>query len=110
MRRAIKTLKRVDYVLVDAFYIPYLRGLRHKNQLAIKKGDQCCFSIAAASILAKVHRDQIMVKLSKRHPKYGLQQNKGYGTLFHRQAIVRHGPKRFHRRKFIEKTIEKKGR
>lgn len=106
MRRAIKSLHKVDFILIDAFYIPYVRGLRRKKQLAIKKGDRQCFSIAAASILAKVHRDKLMVKLGKRYPAYGLFKNKGYGTLSHRRAIIKYGPKHFHRKTFIIKTLK----
>lgn len=105
MRRAIQKLRKVDFVLVDAFYIPYLRGLRLHKQLAIKNGDLHCFSIAAASILAKVHRDNLMIKLGQKNPRYLLERHKGYGTLLHRQAIIKHGPKRFHRKLFIRKYI-----
>lgn len=103
MRRAIKALKTVDFVLVDAFYIPYLKGLSRQKQLAIAQGDGRCFSIAAASIIAKVHRDQMMTKLGKRFPLYKLQQHKGYGTAYHRGAIMKLGPKPFHRKTFISR-------
>ena len=105
MRRAIKKLKHVEYVLIDAFHIPYVRGLSRKRQLAIVKGDACCFSIAAASILAKVHRDEFMVKLGKQFPQYHLERNKGYGTLLHRQALKKFGPQTFHRKIFISEYI-----
>lgn len=105
MRRAVKNLQRVDFVLVDAFFIPYLIGVRRKRQIAIKHGDALCFSIAAASILAKVYRDRLMRKLGVRHPLYKLEQHKGYGTSAHRRAITRFGPKRFHRKTFMRKLI-----
>lgn len=97
-----------DFLLVDAFYLPYTRGLRRKNQLAIVNGDEKSVSIAAASILAKVHRDGLMRKLSKKHPSYGWGKNKGYGTKEHQLAIERHGATRLHRRSFISK-IENRG-
>ena len=82
-RKAIKNCgKPVDYLLIDAFYIPFVKGLRRKKQQAIIKGDTKSISIAAASIIAKVYRDNFMLKLSK-HPKYrkyGWGRNKGYGT------------------------------
>lgn len=105
MRRALKSLQSVEFVLIDAFYIPYVSGLPRKKQLAIKRGDRHCFSIAAASILAKVHRDNLMVKLGKQHPNFQLQNHKGYGTLAHRKAILAHGPQPFHRKLFIRKYI-----
>ena len=105
MRLAIKKLKHVEYVLIDAFYIPYIRGLSRKRQLAIVKGDARCFSIAAASILAKIHRDELMTRLGKQYPQYFLEQHKGYGTLLHRQALKKFGPQPFHRKIFISKYI-----
>ena len=105
MRRALKKLKHVEYVLIDAFYIPYLRGLSRKRQLAIVKGDARCFSIAAASILAKVHRDRLMVELGNQFPQYHLDRHKGYGTLLHRQALKKFGAQSFHRKIFISKYI-----
>jgi ribonuclease HII len=70
MRKTIKDLEKkgfpIDYVLVDYFYIPYLRRIGRKNQLGIKKGDQKSFSIAAASIIAKVYRDRVMRSLAQK--------------------------------------------
>lgn len=105
MRRAIKALQMAEFVLADAFYIPYLPKLGKKKQLAIKHGDRYCFSISAASIAAKVYRDQLMVRLSKRYPKYQMHKNKGYGTLAHRKAILAYGPRHFHRKLFLRKFI-----
>jgi ribonuclease HII len=101
----------VDFLLVDAFYIPYVKGLRRKNQLAIVKGDQKSLSIAAASIVAKVYRDKLMVSLARCHLErlgmYGWERNKGYGTREHQTAIRRWGPTRLHRKLFIRKLLEK---
>ena len=104
-RRAIKNCnKRIDYLLIDAFYIPYIKGLRRRNQKPIIKGDGKSVSIAAASIIAKVYRDKLMVKLSRnpKYKKYSWAINKGYGTLDHRKAIRKYGVTRHHRRQFVE--------
>jgi ribonuclease HII len=66
----------------------------------VVSGDALSLSIAAASIIAKVTRDRIMVKLSKRHKRYGWERNKGYGTPEHAQAVKRHGVCCHHRRSF----------
>jgi ribonuclease HII len=70
------------------------------HQRTIIKGDQLCFSIAAASILAKVTRDALMVKLDKRYPEYGFAHHKGYGSVAHLEALRRYGPSPVHRRSF----------
>jgi ribonuclease HII len=69
-------------------------------QRAVVQGDQTHVEIAAASILAKVWRDQLIVRLDRRYPGYGLAANKGYGSLAHRQAIKELGPSPQHRRSF----------
>lgn len=113
MRKTISDLAKKgyppDFVLVDYFYIPYLRGLGRKNQLGIKDGDKKSFSIAAASILAKVHRDKIMRSLSRKYPQYNWGRNKGYGTKFHQQAIAKYGLTRFHRKQFVKTWRMKQG-
>ncbi len=70
-RKAIKNCEvQIDHLLIDAFYIPYVKGLKRKNQRAIIKGDTKSVSIAAASIVAKVYRDKLMTSLSGKE-KYG---------------------------------------
>ena len=69
-------------------------------QRTIIKGDQLCVSIAAASILAKVARDTMMVELDKTYPEYGFAHHKGYSCLMHRKALGRLGPSPIHRRSF----------
>jgi len=98
------------FILVDYYYISYLRGVGKKNQLGIKHGDQKSFSIAAASILAKVHRDKIMRSLSRnpRYKKYLWGKNKGYGTKVHLKNILRYGLTRYHRKEFVESWREKR--
>ncbi|MDA3861812.1 MAG: ribonuclease HII [Melioribacteraceae bacterium] len=72
----------------------------------IVKGDSKSFSIAAASILAKVTRDRIMVAESKKHPEYLWSKNKGYGTKEHIQAIKKHGATKLHRKSFLRNILE----
>jgi ribonuclease HII len=64
------------------------------------QGDAIYSSIAAASVLAKTHRDEYMMKLHETHPQYGWNDNKGYGTPFHRRALKEHGESPFHRKTF----------
>ena len=108
VRRAVSMLKNVDFMLVDAIYIPYVVGLGKDKQKSIIKGDSISFSIASASIVAKVYRDRFMVELTK-IPKYSIYSwhtNKGYGTKEHRMAIQRHGVCDLHRSKFVSSTIK----
>ncbi|MBU0494765.1 MAG: ribonuclease HII [Chloroflexi bacterium] len=85
-----------DHLLIDFVTLPAVRV----PQRAIVKGDQHCLAIAAASIIAKVTRDRLMVALDAQHPGYGLAQHKGYGTLAHRTALNRQGACSAHRRTF----------
>ena len=97
-RKVVKLLsKNPSYILMDAFYIKHLN---RKKQLAIVKGDQKSYSIAAASIIAKVHRDRLMGKLHKKYPQYGFGKHKGYGTKHHRQMIKQFGLSKMHRTSF----------
>lgn len=93
------------FLLIDAFHVKYVRGVGLKNQKGVIKGDQKSVSIAAASIIAKVHRDNLMQKLSRKYRNYGWGKNKGYGTREHRAAIKKHGATKLHRTKFIRKVI-----
>lgn len=97
-RKSIKLLtKNPDFVLIDAFYIQHFN---RKNQRPIKDGDKICASISAASIIAKVYRDKLMRKLSKKYPKYGFSKHKGYGTKAHQLAIKKYGLSKIHRTSF----------
>ncbi len=100
MKRALSLCNEgYNSLLVDGRdLIPNL--VTPKNQIAIIKGDSLCFSIAAASILAKVTRDAYMGKLDSLHPGYDFAQNVGYGTKTHLNAITELGPCRAHRRNF----------
>ena len=75
------------------------------EQLTLIKGESQSPSIAAASVIAKESRDSLIKRLSKKFPNYGLENNVGYGTKFHREAIVRYGPSGLHRLSFLRKII-----
>ncbi|HXF96769.1 MAG TPA: ribonuclease HII [Gemmatimonadales bacterium] len=97
MRRALSRLAPPpDWVLVDGLPCPEL-GLPHE---ALVDGDARCYSIAAASIVAKVLRDRLMCRLAARHPAYAWARNKGYSTEHHLRALARHGPTAHHRTSF----------
>lgn len=98
MKKAIKkTGLRPDIVLVDGrFPIPKL----DLKQKAIINGDELVFSIAMASIIAKVSRDFMMAEFHKKYPAYSFNQHKGYGTKLHRQMIELYGPCPIHRLSF----------
>jgi len=97
MRLAVEKLTRQPgYLLVDAARIPDLAIA----QRSIVKGDRLSVSIAAASILAKVERDRLMIGYHRRYPQYNFSKHKGYGTAEHREAIRRFGPCPAHRRTF----------
>jgi ribonuclease HII len=94
MARAVAELDgRVDALLVDYLRLPDL-GL---PQRALPKADARCLSVAAASIVAKVTRDQLMVALARDFAGYGFARHKGYGTHQHREALARLGPSPIHR-------------
>lgn len=109
-RKSIKSLseqvKSEPFLLVDGFHVKFIKGIGLKHQKAIIKGDQKCFSIAAASVIAKDYRDTIMRSLSKKYPEYGFGRNKGYGTKEHQKAIKNHGLTKIHRTSFnLEKFL-----
>lgn len=99
MKRAIVQAGRADYVLVDGNRpIPGLA----LAQRTIVKGDGCSLSIAAASVIAKVTRDRLLVELDREFPAYGFARHKGYPTRAHYQALAEHGPTPHHRRSFLK--------
>jgi ribonuclease HII len=102
MQRAVLALAPLpDIVLVDAFRVPDLpmaqRGVLH--------GDRRCSAIAAASIIAKVSRDRLMMELHGRDPRYGFDRHKGYATRDHLDAVARFGYSDVHRRSFRPQTL-----
>jgi ribonuclease HII len=97
MQRAILKLSPLpDFVLVDAFRVPELP----MAQRAVIHGDARCTAIAAASIVAKVTRDRMMLELHSRDPRYGFDRHKGYATRDHLDAVSRFGYSEVHRRSF----------
>ena len=97
MRRAIEALPLAPHhVLVDARSIPGIAV----TQTALQKGDGRVYSIAAASVVAKVYRDRLMAELALVHPGYGFDGHAGYATAAHRQALRELGPCAAHRRSF----------
>ncbi len=97
MHEAIEKLtKTPDHLLIDG---PRFIGANIPFTTIID-GDAKCFSIAAASIIAKVTRDRLMIEYDKRYPQYGFAKHKGYGTKAHLEAIRKHGPCEIHRRSF----------
>ena len=96
MLRAVESLHLTpDHVILDAMLIDH-----PCPQTKLFYGDALCLSIAAASVVAKVHRDALMRTLDRLHPEYGLAQHKGYATPEHRKALAEHGPTPLHRRSF----------
>jgi ribonuclease HII len=103
MQRALGQLRRQlggapDHVLVDGTPLRWL-GVPHT---AVVQGDRSCYSVACASIVAKVLRDQLMGKLAGRYEAYAWERNMGYGTRAHREAILAQGLTAHHRRSFCE--------
>lgn len=100
MERAVSQLPiKPDYLLID--------GNRTKDfgipAQAVVRGDSLSASIAAASVLAKVTRDDLMVKAAEEYPQYGFEVHKGYGTKVHYEALQQHGPCPIHRMTFLKK-------
>lgn len=96
-----KTVPKPDYLLIDALDMGEL-SIAHKSLI---KGDALSISIGAASILAKVERDRIMVKYDSIYPQYNFARHKGYGTREHIEAIKKYGPCKIHRRSFLKNII-----
>ncbi|RMH63151.1 MAG: ribonuclease HII [Calditrichaeota bacterium] len=108
MRRAVAQLQPAPrYVLVDGRDFPrFERESRVLPGEAVIGGDGRSYSIACASILAKVHRDALMIRLAEEYPVYGFERHKGYASREHIAAIKAHGPAPCHRRKFIRRFVE----
>lgn len=104
MKNCIEKLSVVpDVVLIDAVKID-----SDVQTVSIIKGDAKSYSIAAASILAKVHRDNMMLQYDKEYPIYNFAKHKGYGTKVHIEAIKQHGICPIHRRTFVKNFYEHK--
>lgn len=105
MQRAIDQLEgKAEFALID--------GNREKDfglpVMTVVKGDSRSANIAAASILAKVTRDDLMLEMAEKYPEYGFEIHKGYGTKKHYAALTEHGMCPIHRRSFLKKFYEKK--
>ena len=97
MRLAVRQKRQAaDAALIDGLEVPRFPI----PQRALVKGDSLSLSIAAASVMAKVTRDRLMLQLAERHPEYGFDVHKGYPTPRHLEALARHGPCPIHRRTF----------
>ena len=96
MARAVAQLPECDYALIDGRPV---KGFPLASE-GIVKGDGKSLSIAAASIIAKVLRDRLMVEMDGKYPQYGFAKHKGYGTKLHLEALRSHGPCPLHRRSF----------
>lgn len=108
MRRAVTALDPpADYLLVDARRVPEV----DVGQSAYVKGDSFIHCVAAASIVAKVYRDRIMIEMDRRYPGYGFSRHMGYGTAAHMTALGRLGPCEIHRRSFapVRRSAEARG-
>lgn len=102
MKKAISDLKRkidsdIEIALVDGRSVIPNITLKQKN---IVGGDKLVFSISAASVVAKVTRDRMMIKLHEKFPQYGFARHKGYGTKMHFQMLQKFGPCEIHRKSF----------
>ena len=102
MKRALKNLPIIpDLVLIDGNSSPNF-GLKTEN---IVKGDSISYSIACASIVAKVLRDDYMNNMDKEFPIYDFKKNKGYGTKYHIESLKKFGPCKIHRRSFLTRIL-----
>lgn len=106
MHTAIDNLPiRPELLLIDGNRFPPYLGIPHQ---CVIKGDGIYMSIAAASILAKTHRDEYMMQLHEQFPHYGWDRNKGYGTIGHRRQMMQHGSSPYHRKTFKWKEVPAK--
>ncbi len=107
MNRALEDLKEdkilFDKVLVDGNKL--IKGYDGKQEFVIK-GDAKSLSIAAASIIAKVTRDRIMLKYAEEYPEYFFEKHKGYGTKLHREILLEKGALPIHRKTFLKKILK----
>ena len=104
MSRAVSQLSpAAEFALIDGNRMPSLNIPGE----AIVKGDGQCACIAAASILAKVSRDRLLIEMDRQYPEYGFAQHKGYGTKTHYAAFMRYGILPVHRRSFLKKMDSK---
>lgn len=107
MQRAVLKLSpRPDFLLIDGNRFRPFEGYGFNEYVTVVHGDATYSSIAAASVLAKTHRDELMRELAKQYPEYGWDRNMGYPTKEHIQAIKEYGLTPYHRRSFHPKELE----
>jgi len=97
---------KLEFVRMFSIFLDgglYIKNQNKFNAKTVIKGDEKITAVKVASIIAKVQRDKYMEKLSKKHPRYGFEIHKGYGTKRHLKAIRRHGPSEVHRLTFIKR-------
>lgn len=103
MNRAIEGLSvKPDFALIDGNRVP--RGIKIPCE-TIVKGDSKSMSVAAASVLAKVTRDRLMLEYDKKYPEYNFKKHKGYGTKEHTELIKQYGPCEIHRLSFLKNIL-----
>ncbi len=103
MCRAVEKLNfKADYALIDGNRYPPMLDI---NGECIVKGDAKSMSVAAASILAKVTRDRLLLEYARKYPEYGFEKHKGYGTKAHVEAIKKYGVTQIHRPSFLTKLL-----
>lgn len=103
MNRAIEGLNiKPDFALIDGNRVP--RGIKIPCE-TIVKGDSKSMSVAAASVLAKVTRDRLMLEYNKKYPEYNFKKHKGYGTKEHTELIKQYGPCEIHRLSFLKNIL-----
>ena len=104
MKRAVEGLSvKADLILIDGNKTPDFNGI---PSIAIVKGDSLSHSIAAASILAKVTRDRLMLDMAKKYPEYCFEQHKGYGTKKKQKKLLQYGMCEIHRPSFLKKILK----
>ena len=98
MQKSIgKLATKIDFIIVDGNKFKSYKNIPHQT---IIKGDEKFLSIASASIIAKTERDNYMKKIHNEYPQYGWDKNKGYPTKFHKEAILKYGITKYHRKSF----------
>lgn len=106
MKRAVEGLEiPADFAIIDGNKTPPIEIPCE----AVVKGDARSMSVAAASILAKVARDRLMIQYAEKYPEYGFEKHKGYGTKAHTDAILKYGATDIHRPSFLKKLYAKNG-
>lgn len=116
MEKALRQLenkmkRKADFLIIDGNHIKNLK-LKTYNGKLMPKADEKVFSCAAASIIAKVTRDRMIMQLHKKYPHYGFNRHKGYATKYHMEMLTRYGPSKIHRISFgpIASFLQRQGK